>query len=378
MEWQGNGQSIYDRYKRLGIKLRTRDGIAPHQFDQDGWDALREEGLWELISPEGRKADNSCWWQFTAALDGLSSAIGSSGLLLSIIAQAGIVRGLDRWGSDAQREKYLEAVRTGKLSATGIAEPTTGTDVRDVHTLLTPFGNGYKLNGSKFNIAHAPVADFFLIVCKQETGAVSLVFLDRGTPGLVTGNYDLKLGNKNLPTGPIALDDVYVSPEQILGNVDRGLRQLIDIVTLGRVYYGLVASNLLRPFLTSAIEYAETRVSFGSPIIEHQHIQRRLTDIITRIERSRWTALGALGRLFSEHPQSLLDCSIAKVVGADDVISNGLELMKLYGSLGYHIGPVSSVLQDALGFASVGGTEEMHRKNIMNQILRLKKKTTND
>lgn len=96
-----------------------------------------------------------------------------------------MVRALMLYGSDAQKDRYLSAILAGALSATGIAEPGTGTDVRSIHSLLTPCADGYRLTGSKFNIAHAPVADFLLIVTRLATDSkhnIALVIIDKDTP----------------------------------------------------------------------------------------------------------------------------------------------------------------------------------------------------
>lgn len=343
-------------------------------FDTVRWQRLQASGLWELIAQDEveEAACPEAWWNFTAALEGLASTLRAPALLLSVIAQAGLVRALQRHGSPGQQRRYLPALRRGELCATGIAEPNTGTDVRSIRSTLSACEGGYRLNGSKYNIAHAPMADFSLIVCRHDDaeGGVALVFVDRGAPGLSAGPPDRKLGNTALPTGSLAFHDVFIPQAQVLGAPRRGLRQLVDIISLGRAYYGLVAAHLVAPFLDDALRYAESRHSFQEAIVEHQYVQRRLTDIRIGMERSRWTALGALARLLNEEPDALLACSVAKLVGSEDLIRSALDLVRLYGSRGYHEGPVATLMRDALGFASVGGTEEMHRKNIFNQMSR--------
>ncbi|WP_309794263.1 acyl-CoA dehydrogenase [Caballeronia sp. LZ024] len=279
-----------------------------------------------------------------------------------------------RHGSAAQKERYLGAILRGEVSATGIAEPRTGTDVRSIETTLSEDGDGYRLNGTKFNIAHAPIMDFVLVVTRlvgRESSNITLVLLDRDTPGIETGSEDDKLGNRNLPTGQLHFNDVNVCASQILGQPSRGLGHLIDIISLGRLYYGLAAANLLAPFVAEAMQYVANRSSFKSTIDSHQYIQKRLVDMKIGMERSRWSAYGALGQLLNNHPEALLSCSIAKVVGAEDLISSATSLVKLYGSVGYHNGCIGQLVKDALGFSSVGGTDEMHRKNIFNQMQRL-------
>jgi len=368
MQWSDTQLALHRRFQALGREIA--DMGARQAFDAERWHRLREAGLWETLGQ--REGHPSSWWNFTAALEGLAQTVRSPALLLSAIAQAGMVRGLQRHGSEALKERYLPALARGELCATGIAEPGTGTDVRSTASTLTPCAGGYRLTGSKYNIAHAPMAAFSLIVCRHADApeAVGLVFVDQDAPGLVIGPSDRKLGNSDLPTGSMEFHDIFIPHAQVLGDPRRGLRQLIDIISLGRAYYGLVAAHLVAPFLDDALGYARMRHSFREPIIDHQYVQRRLTDIRIGMERSRWTALGAVGKLLNEEPDALLACSVAKLVGSEDLIKSALDLVRLYGSRGYHEGPVAGLMRDALGFASVGGTEEMHRKNIFNQMTR--------
>lgn len=369
MQWSETQLALQRRFHALGLEIA---GMGPReQFCASRWHRLHEAGLWDgLAQREGRA---SSWWDFTAALEGLAQTARCPALLLSAIAQAGMARGLQRHGSEDQKDRYLPLLARGELCATGIAEPGTGTDVRSIASTLTPCAGGYRLKGSKHNIAHAPMAAFSLIVCRHADApeAVGLVFVDQEAPGLVTGPSDRKLGNTDLPTGSLEFHDVFIPHAQVLGDPRRGLRQLVDIISLGRAYYGLVAAHLVAPFLDEALQYAHARQSFREAIAEHQHVQRRLTDIRIGMERSRWTALAAVGKLIHEEPDALLACSVAKLVGSEDLIRSALDLLRLYGSRGYQEGDVALLMRDALGFASVGGTEEMHRKNIFNQMTRL-------
>lgn len=365
---------IRRHYAGIGAEIAAAAAARPEGFDADGWQRLRREGLWSAIVHADAHEVLDAWWDFSAALDGLSSTIGRPELLLSVIAQAGMVRALARHGSPVQQDRYFGAILRGDLSATGIAEAGTGTDVRSIASTLTETAGGYLLNGGKYNIAHAPVMDFGLMVCKlaeRQKDNIALVLLERGTPGLSIGAADDKLGNRNLPTGALHFENVAVAPTQILGAPGRGLGILIDIISLGRLYYGLVAANLMTPHLNDAMGYAAGRTSFNSRIDEHQYVQKRLVDIRIGMERSKWMACGALQQLLTGEPEALMSCSIAKLVGSQDLIDGATSLLKLYGSLGYHNGPVAELLKNALAFASVGGTEEMHRKNIFNQMQRL-------
>lgn len=372
LEWTAEQTALREKYQQIGAELALAHGHKDEGFDFAGWRLLCQQGLWQLVIPAEHGGAGTDWWAFTAALEGLASSIRTPELLLSVIGQAGMVRALVHYGSEAQKDKYFRAILRGDITATCIAEPTTGTDVRSIGTRLVADGDGYLLEGSKFNIAHAPIVDFMLVVARMgESNDISLVLLEQNAAGLRQGAPDDKLGNRNLPTGPLHFDGVKVGAGQILGTPGKGLHHLIDIISLGRLYYGLVAAHLVTPFIADAMRYADARDSFREPIAAHQYVQKRVIDIKIGSERTRWLAYGALTQLLNKQPEALMNCSITKLVGAEDLINSATSLVKLYGSIGYHSNEISALARNALGFASVGGTEEMHRKNIYNQMVRL-------
>jgi alkylation response protein AidB-like acyl-CoA dehydrogenase len=374
--WTQDQVTIRNIFSQIGIATRGYEiSGGNEEFDRATWNQVLEAGLWRMIIPECYGGQGRYWWDFTAALEGLATSVTSPGILLSIIAQAGMVRALDNYGSDEQRRTYFRKILNGEISATAIAEPDTGTDVRATLTTISPVAdNTFVLNGAKYNIAHAQIASFILVVCKlndKKRDGISLVIIDPDSKGVLVGPKDEKLGNSDLPTGKISFNQVTVEPGDLLGEPGEGLRNLVDIVSLGRLYYGLTAGLILAPMLDEAFEFAQLRETFNVPIIEHQHVQRRLTDIRMGMEKSKWLSYAALDRLLTGSPDAVMLCSIAKIVGAETVVNGALDLVKLYGSKGYHEGRITRFLKDALAYCSVGGTEEMHRKNIMGQMVRL-------
>ncbi len=373
MAFDPDHAAIRAEFARIG---RDAGEGPPGAFDQSRWDRLVAAGLWRMIVPREYGGAGVDWWAFTAALEGLASTVRYPGIVLSVIGQAGLVRALELFGTEAQRRRYLPRVLAGELSATAIADPDSGTDVRATSSILTPAPNEtFVLDGAKHNIAHAPIATMALIVCKladRTRDGITLVLVDMDRPGLTCGPRDRKLGNADLPTGGMIFEGMRLDYGHLLGEPGRGLGNLIEIVSLGRLYYGLVAGWLLEAALADAIDYAERRRTFEVPIIEHQYVQKKLTDLRVAIETSRWTAYGALNQLLRGAPEAVMTCSIAKIAGANAVVEGALELVKLHGSDGYHAGPVSDFLRDALAFAAVGGTDEMHRRNVLGQMRRLR------
>lgn len=376
-DWTEEQKEIRTRYYSLGTELANQENNMPSEFNTKGWQRLLQAGLWQYIVPSEHGGNGLGWWHFTAALEGLASSIRKPALLLSIIAQAGMVRALTLYGNDTQRERYFAAILQGELSATAIAEPETGTDTRNIKTLLTEDEHGYLLSGEKYNIAHAPLAQFTLVVTRlantENQGGIALVIIDRATAGVSYQEPDLKLGLADLPTGGMRFDNLRITHDQLLGKPGSGHRNLIQIISLGRIYYGFVAALIPTCFMKDALSYIHSRSSFGSTIDRYQYVQKRMVEIQIGIERGRWLAYGALSHLLNDHTEQeiLMVSSIAKIIGANDLVDSATSLLKLYGSVGYQQGKIADFVRDALGFCSVGGTEEMHRKTIFNQINRL-------
>lgn len=370
LDWTPAQNSIRKTFWNIGRQAASEPG----EFDHSTWKRLLEAGLWHMVVPVEHGGQGRHWWDFTAAIEGLALAVRSPAILLSIIAQAGMVRALDRHGVQEQKRRYFRRILAGELSATAIADPDTGTDVRATSTVLTPDHNDtFVLHGQKYNIAHASIATFVLVVCKlsnHDRDGISLVFVDTDAEGLSIGPCDKKLGLHDLPTGQMRFTGVKLDYSDLLGEAGKGLRNLVDIVSLGRLYYGLTAALIVEPMLADSLAFASSRTTFGTAIAEHQHVQRRLTDVRIRAEAGKWVSYAALGRLLSGSDDAIMLSSVAKLVGANTVVESALDLLRLHGSRGYHEGAVSDFVRDALAYCSVGGTEEMHRKNIMNQMVR--------
>ena len=379
LQWTPRQIAIRAEYASIATRIDKDElRLGRRSFDQLTWDRLTGAGLWRMVVPKEYGGDGGSWWDFTAALEGLAANVRTPGILLSVIAQAGMVHALKLFGSEAQKKDYLGRILRGELSATAIADPDTGTDVRATSSVLTPGPNEtFVLNGSKYNIAHAPVASFTLVVCKLEgksRDGISLVLLDAGAKGLTLAPQDRKLGNLDLPTGAMTFNDVPLHYGNLLGVPGEGLRNLINFVSLGRLYYGLVSAWLVEPMLLNAMDYARDRQTFGVSVLDHQYVQKKLTDMRIAAETTKWMSYGALHQLLTGAPEAMMSCSIAKLSGSEAITKGAIDLLKLYGSRGYHEGEISTFLRDALAFCSVGGTEEMHRRNIISQVMRLKPK----
>ncbi|KOX05795.1 acyl-CoA dehydrogenase [Micromonospora sp. NRRL B-16802] len=289
-----------------------------------------------------------------------------------MIAHAGFVRALVEHGTAWHHRTVLPSLLNGAVGATALTETQGGSDVARIRTQAQADGDGWVLSGSKDHITNAPVADRALILARvPELGRrdITLFVLNLHSPGVRRGDPERLLGLRTSPTGALHLDDVRLPAEAVLGRPGDGLSTLYDIISFDRALYGLVAAAYLEPRLDEVVRYTRERQAFGSPIIDHQYVQGRLTDIRIAIEVSRALALAGIEALVRRDPQASLRCSVAKLLGSEGLVESAQNLMRLRGHLGYMRGDTTRDLQDALGTLIAGGTSEMQRKNILNQML---------
>jgi alkylation response protein AidB-like acyl-CoA dehydrogenase len=377
LHWNDEQISLKAQFADFGrqeVAPRAVELARENAFDYESWEKLAATDFWKLIVSKEYGGLGNGWWDFTAAMEGLASAACDGGFVLTAISNAVFIRGLSLFGTPEQKGKYFPMLLRGALTATAIAEPHSGTDTSAIRTAARREGGKLLLSGEKYNIAHAPTAELTLIVGRMpELGKrdVTLFLLDQDHTGLVRGEAESKMGNRTIPTSWLRMEDIPVSEESILGGPGDGIQTLVQMASLGRIYYGLVGAQLLTPLLDAALAHVQSRESFKRPIADHQHVQRKITDAVVGIAQSRWTALGALGELLVGKKEALLTSSVAKLVGTEAFLKHARDLMSLFGSDGYLEGLASHLYQDASGWITVGGTEEMHRINIFNQLVRL-------
>lgn len=387
-DWNDAQLALKKRFGALAAETvapRAIEMSRQNSFDAESWQQFCEAGLWELILPAAFSGTEPDWWGFTAALEGIAEFCKDGGFLLSLISQAGFIRGLGRVGSPEQQARYFPRIQAGALTATCIAERHSGTDTGNLQTKATgPHAEKgpWSLNGDKWNIAHAPSAEIFVVVGRIPALAprdITLFLLDeRHGPHIERAARDEKLGNRSIPTGGLTFRDVPVDEEQIFGQAGKGIRALLEMVVIDRIYYGWMGSRLLLPLLDQATAFIAQRQSFKRPLSEHQYVQEKIVDTLMGLAQSRFVGMGALAQLLAGNPSSTLNASVTKLTGSQALLDASRELMALLGSDGYHLGEATHLVQDALGFMSVGGTREMHRIAIFNQYFRQWKKQNPD
>jgi glutaryl-CoA dehydrogenase len=205
---------------------------------------------------------------------------------------------IHRYGSEAQRRKYLPALARGeRIGCFGLTEPDHGSDPGSMGTRARAVDGGYRLTGAKTWISNSPIADVFIVWAKLD-GVVRGFILERGMQGLATPKIEGKFSLRTSVTGEIVMDDVFVPAENLLPNVQglKGPMGCLDSARYGIAWGALGAAEFC---WQAARQYVMDRKQFGRPLAANQLVQKKLADMQTEIALGLQGCL-RLGRLKDE------------------------------------------------------------------------------
>lgn len=329
--------------------------------------------LWKKIAAEGifRLDYREHLPVVASALEGLCHAIGDSGVAISIIAQAGLsLPAIQEFGSPRLKDQCLGSLVDGDgLIAFAITEPQGGSDAYSARATLTRDGDGYRLNGQKWHITNMPDATWIAVLAKlADTQEPVLVVIEAEQDGVEIGRPLSPVGMRSSPIASATFDEVRVAGDAILGSPK---------ITRNIVRQAFVRERILTPFpilgcmddlCDRAVVYSSTRKVFGSAIGEFQHIQKRLTDAKVLMESTRALAHDALRKYLAGEEASSA-ASIAKMYSASAFVELSTTILQIFGSHGYGVGDnMGHLILDAVGATIAGGTEEVHRKVIFQEM----------
>ena len=203
------------------------------------------------------------------------------------------------FGSDEQKDFYLPQMAKGELiGCFGLTESDAGSDPASMKTNAVEKDDGYVLNGSKTWITNSPIADVLVIWAKDEQGVLRGFIVDRDCEGLTTPVIDGKFALRASVTGQIFLEDVFVSKEKILPDVQsfRGPFSCLNMARYGIAWGAMGAAEFC---WNAALEYSLDRQQFGKPLAAKQLIQKKLADMQTEITLGLQSVL-RLGRLIDD------------------------------------------------------------------------------
>ena len=292
------------------VRRFVRERLVPNEHRVADSDAIPEDiveemralGLFGLSLPEaygglGLTMEEEVRVAFELArtspafrsLIGTNNGIGSQGIVID--------------GTEEQKRRWLPRLSSGELvGAFALTEPGSGSDAASLATTARRDGDYYLLNGTKRFITNAPEAGIFTVMARTDAavkgaGGISAFIVERGTPGLVIGLVDKKMGQRGAHTADVIFEDCRVPAANLIGGREGvGFKTAMKVLDKGRLHIAAVCVGVSDRMLDDALRYAMERRQFGKPIAEFQLVQAMLADSRTEIYAARSMVLDAARR----------------------------------------------------------------------------------
>ena len=276
-------------------------------------------------------------------------------------------------GTEEQKQRWLPPMASGdRRGALSLSEPDAGSDTRNISCRAQRDGDEYVLNGTKAWVTNGERSSIVALAARTEEGISALIV--EKEPGLQFEGISVskhvgKLGYRGVETVEMAYTDHRIPTANLLGEAGRGLPQILSVLELGRINIAARAVGVARAAFDAAFAYAQQRVTFGKPIVEHQAIQLKIADMATRLEAAR-----LLTRNAAERKTAGLRCDVeagmAKLFASETALDLSMEAMRIHGGIGYTTDlPVERYYRDAPLMVIGEGTNEIQRMVIARGLL---------
>jgi alkylation response protein AidB-like acyl-CoA dehydrogenase len=197
---------------------------------------------------------------------------------------------------------------------------------------------------------------------------ITLFFVDLPTPGLSLGPCEENLGIRSSPTADMVFDRVKIDRDNIIGAPGDGLRILYRVIAFERALYGVIASGLIDGMIGQAMDRIEERHAFGRPLADYQYVQGRITDMKMASIVCRLLCYAGIAEIEAKDLDASIMCSTAKFFAGEQLLEAAEHFVQLHGHLGFMNNGISRLLRDAVGMRIAGGTSDIQRVNIFNQM----------
>ncbi|MGJ3261652.1 MAG: acyl-CoA dehydrogenase family protein [Salinarimonas sp.] len=273
---------------------------------------------------------------------------------------------IDRWGSDAQRRRWLPGlVMMESLASYCLTEPGAGSDAAALKTRARRDGDHYVVDGVKQFISGAGVADLYVTMVRTgEEGAagISTLVIEKDTPGLSFGANERKMGWNAQPTRQVILEGARVPVENRLSDEGMGFRIAMAGLDGGRLNIGACSLGGADAALEKSLAYVRERRAFGKALAEFQALQFKLADMATELEASRSILWRAAAALDAGAPDAGKLCAMAKRIATDRGFEIANEALQIHGGYGYLADyGIEKIVRDLRVHQILEGTNEIMR-----------------
>jgi glutaryl-CoA dehydrogenase (non-decarboxylating) len=346
-----------------------------HKFRPDLVRKMGELGFYGAVIPEAHGGSGLGFLALTLITEEIARA--HSAIRVFVNMQVGPSLVLDRFGTDAQRKRWLTPLIQGeKIGCFAITEADAGSDVAAMRTTATRDGDGYVLNGSKIWISNAPVADCGLVYAvtdkTQKHRGISAFIVDFSGPGLSRRSLEA-LGTHSSPLGELTFENFRVPAENLIGKEGEGFKICMWQLNNTRLSCAAGALGVACAAREAAVAYCNQREQFGQKIGQFQMNQDLIAQMIVHEEAARLLVYRAAWLVDQKRPNNL-EVSIAKYTSAEAAAFAADAALRILGAYGYSTEfPVERYLRDAKSYQIVEGSSNIQKLIIAQDALGYRK-----
>ena len=354
------------------IVIQSRENARNHHFDLDLVKKVADQGYLGAVVPQEYGGAGLDYLSYGLIVEEIGR--GDSAIRTVISVQTSLVcSGIVRWGTEEQKQKYLPKLCSGEwLGCFGLTEPDTGSDAANQRTRATKTDGGWVINGNKMWISMANYAKVAMIFAQTDpalgTKGLACFIVDTDQPGFKPQTIEHKMGLHGSDTGSIALEDVEVSDEDMLGGVGDGFKVAMSNLDSGRYSVAAGCVGICQGCVEESVKYSTERQQFGKPIASFQLVQAMIADMTVKTEASRMLVWRA-GFLKDKGVPNTLETSIAKLHATEASLECANMAIQVHGGAGYvddH--PVERYLRDARVTTIYEGTSQIQKLIIGRQM----------
>ena len=312
---------------------------------------------------------------FSVAMTEIARACASTAVTVSVNNM--VCEVIQSVGSEEQKKQYIPKICSGEYAAGsfGLTENCAGSDPSGMVTQAVRDGGHYIINGSKIFISSAPYAGVFVVWAVTDKEArkgkgISCFLVEAGTPGLIVGKEEYKMGQNASATNELVFEDCRVPASALMGKLNDGFRIAVAELAGGRIGIGSLGLGLGLAAMDYATRYATERSQFGQKISEFQAIQWMIADAYTELEAARLLLMNAAYRKDAGKSYAK-EASMAKLFATEAANKACYKAVQMLGGYGYTKDfPVERFARDARITSIYEGTSEIQRLIISREILR--------
>ena len=340
-------------------------------FPADMWKKFGEMGLLGVTVSEEYGGAGLGYLAHVVAMEEISR--GSASVALSYGAHSNLcVNQIRRWGTEAQKQKYLPKLISGEhLGSLAMSEAGSGSDVMSMRTRAEKKGDRYILNGTKFWITNSPTADTLVVYARtgEGNGGVTTFLIEKGMKGFSVSKKLDKMGMRGSDTAELVFEDCEVPEENVMGPVGGGAGVLMSGLDYERTVLSGGPLGIMQAALDVVLPYVRDRKQFGKAIGSFQLMQAKVADMYVALNSAR-AYVYAVARACDAGKTTRYDAAGAILLASENAVKVSLEAVQALGGAGYtKEWPVERLVRDAKLYDIGAGTNEIRRFLIGRELL---------